>query len=174
MDIKLETKKIYLRLINENDTDLIIKWRNVDFVRNNLGTQDELTREVHENWFLNKVKTKEVYQYIIYEKSTNTPIGSTLIKNINYNNLSCEFGIYIGEIYFLGKGYGSDAVELMKKLSFHHLNLNKIYLKVFSDNIQAIKCYEKIGYTYNYTKMELINNIPREVIYMSILKQVIK
>ncbi len=37
-------------------------------------------------------------------------------------------------------------MRLLLKHGFDTLNLNRIYLRVFSNNVRAIRCYEKAGF----------------------------
>ena len=62
MDMKGE--KIRLRLMNGQDTDLIVNWRNNPRVRNNFIYQKPFTREGHENWVRTMVDTGKVVQFI--------------------------------------------------------------------------------------------------------------
>ena len=45
-----------------------------------------------------------------------------------------------------GKGYASEAIDLLLELAFDHMNLNRIYLRVFTENQPAIKCYDRCGF----------------------------
>ena len=58
-------KKISLRLMTNDDTDLIVKWRNNKRVSNNFVYRETFTRQTHENWIKTKVATGEVVQLII-------------------------------------------------------------------------------------------------------------
>ena len=53
----LEGKDIYLRAMTPEDTDLIVKWRNEDFVRRNFIYRKPFTRQGHLNWIETMVKT---------------------------------------------------------------------------------------------------------------------
>ncbi|MBQ8596815.1 MAG: hypothetical protein IJ409_03390, partial [Lachnospiraceae bacterium] len=48
---------IYLRPMTEEDTDLIVKWRNEDFVRRNFIYRKTFTAEGHLQWIETMVKT---------------------------------------------------------------------------------------------------------------------
>jgi RimJ/RimL family protein N-acetyltransferase len=57
-----------------------------------------------------------------------------------------EVGIVIGEKDYLGKGYGTEAMNLLLDFGFNIRNLHSIRLLVYSYNERAIKCYEKCGF----------------------------
>ena len=58
-------KNLTLRPITLVDTPLIVRWRNIDFVRNNFLYREKFTEEIHKHWLETKVATGEVVQFII-------------------------------------------------------------------------------------------------------------
>lgn len=61
---------------------------------------------------------------------------------------SADLSIYIGEKEFLSKGYGSEALNLLIKFCFDELNAHRVGLTVLEDNVRAIQCYKKVGFTF--------------------------
>ena len=55
-------------------------------------------------------------------------------------------GIVIGEREYWGKGYGTDAMNLLTRYAFMELNLHRVSLSVHSYNARALRCYEKAGF----------------------------
>lgn len=137
---------ILIRPITVKDTPLILKWRNKDSIRKNFIYQEEITEEIHNEWLQNKVLAGEVIQFIIVCKENNIPIGSIYLSHIDKQNKQAELGIFIGEDGYQGNGIGGQAIELIKKYAFDHLNLNRIYLRLVKTNTIAFKCYEKCGF----------------------------
>src|SRR5919107_1358942 len=62
------------------------------------------------------------------------------------DNGSAMFHITIGEKDVWGKGYGTEATQLMLEHAFAHLGLHRVALAVFSFNERAIRSYEKAGF----------------------------
>jgi RimJ/RimL family protein N-acetyltransferase len=56
--------------------------------------------------------------------------------------------IGIGEREFWGKGYGTDAMNVLLRFSFRELNLHRVGLLTFSINPRAIRSYEKAGFVH--------------------------
>lgn len=165
---------VMLRKITIEDTENIIKWKNKPEVKKNFCIQEDLTKEVHLNWFANKIQTGEVVQFIIIDRSTNTPVGSTYLRDIDMKNRKAEFGIFIGEDSARNKGIGTDTTDLVAKYAFEELQLNKVFLRVFSNNIGAIKAYEKAGFKYEGTAKQdicLPNGSYQDIIFMAKLKE---
>lgn len=166
--------EISIRKITIEDTDNILKWRNHPSVKKNFCLQEDLTKETHLNWFHNKILTGEVEQFIIIEESSNTSVGSTYLRDIDLKNSKAEFGIFIGEESARGKGFGTAATKLILKYGFETLGLHKIYLRVFTNNLSAIKAYEKAGFTYEGTAKDdirLPNGNYQDITFMSIINQ---
>lgn len=135
-----------LRQITLNDTPLIVKWRNNPKVSKQFLFRKKITKKMHENWMNTRVKNKEVIQYIILDKKNNKPIGSVYLRDINYETMAGEYGIFIGEDNYRGKGYGSEVAKLFTEYCFNELNFHKIYLKVLEDNRMAYRTYQKAGF----------------------------
>ena len=142
---------IITREITVNDTQNILKWRNNPNVNRHFCMQDKLTEEAHMNWLNNVVMTNKAKQFIISEKSTGIDIGTVYLRDIDYRNKKAEMGIYIGEDSCRGKGYGSEAIRFIINYGFTTMNLHKIYLRVFANNVIGIKSYEKCGFVYEGT-----------------------
>lgn len=146
---------VILREICEEDTSNIVKWRNSVAVKSNLFTQTDLTEEQHLNWLHNYVKVGLCKQYIIsvVDHDLSVDIGTTFIKNIDYQKKEGEFGMFIGDKRFRGGGHSYPAAKLIVEIAFSDLNLDRLYLSVIADNIPAIKTYKKLGFkTYNINK----------------------
>lgn len=141
-----ETARIYLRLMTREDTDNIVKWRNSDAVRQNFIYQELFTREGHEHWIETQVETGHVVQTIICDLDNDRPLGSVYIRDIDRQHHKAEYGIFIGEPDARGRGIGTAAARLMLRYCFEEEGLHRVYLRALSDNLQAIRSYEKAGF----------------------------
>ena len=168
---KIIGKEIYLRPITLDDTDLIVKWRNTKFVQDNFIFREEFTPEMHTNWMKTKVNNGKVVQYIICE-SNNSPVGSIYYRDIDLAKKCAEFGIFIGEEYALGKGYGKEATSLFVNFGFESMGLDKIILRVTDKNGRAVHVYEKVGFKILYEETEISQPSGEElnVVFMEINK----
>lgn len=167
-------KIVELRSITLEDTQNILKWRNSPSVKKNFCIQEDLTKETHLKWFHNKILQKEVAQFIIIDKTSNKPVGSTYLRDIDMHNKKAEFGIFIGEESARGKGIGTISTKLTIKYGFEELGLHKIYLRVFSNNAQAIKAYEKADFEYEGTAKDdviLPDGNYQDITFMSIINK---
>lgn len=138
------TSKLTIRPITEADTDNIVRWRNLDSVKRNLYSRDEVTRESHLRWLREQVQTGRCAQYIL--ETLEGDIGTAFIKNIDNFHKKGEYGIFIGEESARGKGYGRRATELLLEKAFEELDLNRVFLHVFEENLPGIRAYENAGF----------------------------
>ncbi len=161
-------KDIYLREMTDEDEELIIKWRNTDFVRQNFIYRKPFTIEGHRGWVETMVKTGKVVQFIICTKE-GRPIGSVYLRDIDREHKKAEYGIFIGEEDALGKGYGTLAAEGMLAYAFEELKLHKVMLRLLEGNDRARKSYEKAGFVQEaYLKDEVfLDGEFRDVILMA-------
>lgn len=164
---------IYLRLMMREDTDLIVAWRNSQEVRKNFIFQELFTREGHENWIRNMVDTGRVVQMIICDLETDRPLGSVYIRDIDRRHNKAEYGIFIGEADGRGRGVGTAAARLMLRYCFEEQGLNRVYLRALSDNLQAIRSYEKAGFVREgYLREDVcIDGSYRDIVWMAALKE---
>jgi [ribosomal protein S5]-alanine N-acetyltransferase len=73
-------------------------------------------------------------------------IGYVHIQNINAVHRSADIGIRIGEERYRGKGYGKEALTIGLDYCWNHLNLERLGLIVFRNNVRAINAYRAVGF----------------------------
>ena len=162
---------VTIRPITYADTDNIVRWRNSDFVKKRFLYRALFTAESHNNWMKNMVETKKVYQFII--SCDGKDVGSIYLRDVDLQNKKAEYGVFIGEKNYLGKGVGQAATKLVLEFAFKKLKLHKVFLRVLSDNIGAIKSYEKSGFVQEgFFKDEICTDGKYEsVIFMAIFNK---
>lgn len=73
-------------------------------------------------------------------------LGTVSLKNIDYDNSNAEYAIsFMKEAQ--GTGAALFATQVILRIAFRELNLNKVYLDVLKTNKRAISFYQKIGFT---------------------------
>ena len=73
-------------------------------------------------------------------------IGDTGFNGICWQHGDTFIGIALGERDAWGKGYGTDAMQIMLRYAFTELNLHRVSLDVFEYNPRAMRSYEKAGF----------------------------
>ena len=127
---------------DRNFLDLSYKWLSDSEIREQTGTPF-FSREDQEKWFLS-LQTRSDY-YVWGVLADNFPIGVVGIKKINYSEKHGEYFGYLGEKNYIGQGIGKIMIDYIKKIAMN-FGLRELRLHVFSDNIRALKLYEKKGF----------------------------
>lgn len=166
-----EQSGIYLRLMTGEDTDRIVAWRNSDAVRKNFIYQELFTREGHEEWVRSMVNTGRVAQLMICLAQGGEPVGSVYVRDIERRHRKAEYGIFIGEAQARGRGIGTAAARLMLKYCFEELGLHRVFLRVYADNAQAVRSYEKAGFVREaYLRDDVwVDGRYRDIVLMGVL-----
>ena len=73
-------------------------------------------------------------------------IGTVGLDEIEWPNRVASLGIAIGCPADWGKGYGTEAANLLIGYAFYELNLFRLQLTVFAFNSRAIALYEKLRF----------------------------
>lgn len=163
-----EEMHVRLRPICVNDTKNIVCWRNSDFVRSEFIIREPITIEMHNHWLENMVYKGLVIQYII--EINDIPVGTVYIRNIDIDNESGEFGIFIGEKDYTSKGIGTKVTQCILAYCFG-LGFHRIFLRVLSKNMAAIKSYQKSGFEKEGVARDMvcIDGDRYDVVFMSII-----
>lgn len=135
--------KGYIRAVTLEDADLILKWRNQDFVRNNMYNNSIIDYETHIKWF-NRMLNDETFKYFIYEKDS-IPIGVISFYGINYETKKASWAFYLGSEK--ARGAGVDMEQLALNYAFNELGLHKLYCEVLSFNTSVIEFHKKFGFS---------------------------
>lgn len=154
----IKGEMVSLLPITIEDTDLIVRWRNAPSVQHNFVFRETFTNEMHVNWIENKILTGKVVQFIIQDNISQKKIGSVYLRDIDKQFRSAEYGIFIGEDDFRGKGLGSESARLIVDYGFRNLKLHRIFLRVFKNNIAAVSSYKKVGFE--------VEGIARDMVYL--------
>ena len=139
-------KQIYLRPMEITDTEKIVSWRNREWVRRNFIYQDLFTAEGHLQWIRTQIEPGHVVQFIICTKQDDRPIGSVYFRDIDREEGTAEYGIFIGEEDAVGCGCGTAAARAALDYAFMKLQLRRVFLRFLAGNIGAQKSYEHAGF----------------------------
>lgn len=145
----IKGKRIKFAPLDRKHIDVFLKWFNDPEITQYLLMYKPITRDWEEAWF-DALKQKEdsVFFSIVLLNQGNPEkiIGNCAIQDINSRTRACSCGITIGEKEYHGKGYGTEAMEMLVQYVFKTLNMNRLELTVYEYNIRAYKTYQKVGF----------------------------
>jgi len=142
-----EGKKVLLREYRKEDVKKAWEYINDPDVKRFLmpGIPYPLRLEEEEKWFEGQSSSGDTYNFAIVLKDTGEYIGGCGINTVDWKNSHACVGIFLGK-KFWSKGYGTDAMKVLVNFIFSQMNINKVYLYVYSFNKRAIRSYEKCGF----------------------------
>jgi UDP-4-amino-4,6-dideoxy-N-acetyl-beta-L-altrosamine N-acetyltransferase len=122
----------------------VLLWRNKERVRKCMINQDIISEEEHRKWL--KQLRNSITQKFWITFFEDTPFGIVNLNNIDSANLISEWGFYIGEEKFLGKGMGRKMLCKLLMFYFDIMKYNKLITKVLSGNEIALRLYGQFGF----------------------------
>ncbi len=121
-----------------------------------LGRTKTVTEEGELNWIHMNLENKAPV-FSMIEKCSGKFIGN--IELMDVHDEEAELGITI-TASMQDKGYGTESVPAIVDYGMKELNLKRIFLRVFPDNLRAIHVYEKCGFReYGRTEEDVLMEI---------------
>ncbi|MFZ5881354.1 MAG: GNAT family N-acetyltransferase [Chloroflexota bacterium] len=130
------------------------------------ATKDWLDKELGE-------QADTLYWFTIRAAADNQLLGDIVLDVTQWNARDAFVGIGIGPRDFWGRGYGTEAMQLILQYAFLELNLNRVTLNVFEYNQRGVRSYEKAGFRHEGRQRgSLLREGKRwDMLYMGILKE---
>mgnify|MGYP000293499629 CR=1 FL=1 len=145
----LQTKNIYLRLIQETDVDFLLSLR----LNQNLNTylnQVSNDKEQQLSWLRNYKQREQNgtdYYFVIVDKQLGD-IGLVRIYDIDYANRSFTWGSWVIREENRPKYAAIESALLLYEFAFNELNLILAKFDVRNDNVGVIKFHNRFGADY--------------------------
>jgi len=168
-------QNVRLRAPEREDLPRFVAWLNDPEVRAGLTIVLPLSIGEEEAWFERMLKSPAHEHPLVIEIAqgeTWVPIGNSGFHDIDWRIRSAEVGIFIGEKSYWDKGYGTEVMRMLLKHGFDTLNLNRIALRVYEDNLRAIRCYEKAGFVNEgrFRQAMYKDGQYKDILFMSVLQ----
>jgi RimJ/RimL family protein N-acetyltransferase len=138
--------QVYLRPVEMSDASVIVPWLNDPAISRTILHRRPLNLRNEEEFLERMSRSEQDLVLGIALKADDRLIGATGFHQIDPRNRHACFGITIGIPEAWGKGYGTEATQLMVRHAFETMNLNRVWLQVFEYNLRALRTYEKIGF----------------------------
>ncbi|PKP61379.1 MAG: hypothetical protein CVT88_00155 [Candidatus Altiarchaeales archaeon HGW-Altiarchaeales-1] len=134
-------EKINLRPADFSDRDILLEWRNNIKVREKSFNSQIISKEEHEKWFNEVLKSEYVILLIGL-------LGKKRIGQIrfNINEKIAKISVNVSPD-IIGKGFGPILIIKGSKFLFENTNCEEIIAEIKSDNIASIKAFSKSGFT---------------------------
>ena len=146
---KIEGERVYLSPYSASEAEVatLTEWMNDFGITDYIYTSGMVASLAKEKAWLESAALEENKRnFAIVEAANDEVIGSISLDKIDSISRSAELGIFIGKAARHGRGYGTEAVNLILEYGFRYLNLHSVQLKVIANNERAHKCYIKCGF----------------------------
>jgi diamine N-acetyltransferase len=155
--------KVSLRALEPDDVEILYNWENDQSIWHLSNTVTPLSRFTLEQYVLSAGQdifaTRQMRMMVdlnIPENGMKT-IGSVDLFEFEPLHLRAGVGILIHE-NFRGKGYASEALDLLIDYAFGTLLLHQLYTNISTENTNSIRLFESKGFRYVGTKKEWNRN----------------
>ena len=162
--------RVRLRPMRPDDLESIVRWTTDPEIRELL--EGEYPEEPTEGrlWYQKTRSDRRTRQFII-EAEDGIAIGDIALGEISWRAREAELRIRIGEKAYWNQGYGTEAVQELVRYAFEDLGLNRVYLRVFTFNRRAIRCYVKSGFRAEGRLVRKgADGTPKEILLMTVTR----
>ena len=147
----LRGEKVLLRPIKRSDITNYLKWFNDSEVIYYLAMYLPMTEMAEEKWIEDAASRTQAGTSVYFiieaiEGDSSKPLGTIGLHGISPKDHVGTFGIAIGEKDYWGKGYGTEATQLILEYGFQQLNLHRISSSAFAFNERSIRLHKKVGF----------------------------
>ncbi|MDH8700676.1 diamine N-acetyltransferase [Dysgonomonadaceae bacterium PH5-43] len=144
----LENTNILLRALEPEDLDALYKWENDSSLWNYGSTLTPYSKFALREYLSSS--TQDIFQtrqlrLMIVEKASDKAIGTIDLYDFEPLNLRAGVGILLDADY-RNKGFGLQALELMKEYAFRFLLLKQLYAFIPVSNAPSRRLFTNAGY----------------------------
>ncbi|MHC1783896.1 MAG: GNAT family N-acetyltransferase [Anaerolineaceae bacterium] len=140
-------KLVNLKPVNLEQMSKVYVYWHRDTVYHRLADDEParlFTAQADEQWI--QEHWNDMIMFGIHTVSDDHLIGSIEFMEFSWSSGDAWVGIGIGDKEYQGKGYGTEAMQLLLSYGFEELNLHRVSLSVFDYNTRGIRSYEKAGF----------------------------
>ncbi len=185
----IETKRIKLRKLNNNDVEALIriwsdervtKYLNITtFSNESTFTDEDQVKEMIE-WMNQLADRDDAVRLGLELKETGELIGTCGFNEWSKSNARASIGYELSAKHWR-KGFMSEVIEVLLHFGFHQMGLNRIEATVEPDNIPSIQLLKKFGFLnegllrgYEYSKGRFIDLYMFAILKNNYLKMMAK
>ena len=142
-----EGKLIRLRAREPEDEPRYYRWLNDPEVTEYLLLRYPVSHVFERQWLEDDGgPTYEKAGFAIETLTDGQHIGSITLRGAAPELRMAVLGIFVGEKSFWDGGYGTDAMRTVCRFGFDMMNLHRIELDVYAENLRAVRVYENVGF----------------------------
>jgi diamine N-acetyltransferase len=170
----LEGDKISLRPPEPSDVDLMLSWENDPEVWTVSRLHTPYSRFQVEQYVLSDqfdIFVQKQLRFLICERKENRPVGCIDLFDFDPIHSRLGVGILIGSKEDRGKGYASQALEMIINYCFKTLNLHQVYAQIGKTNNDSLRLFQSKGFEQTGVRRDWLksgNSFSDELFYQLI------
>lgn len=146
--ITLKGENIYLRALEPEDLEFIHAIENDESIWEISNTQTPYSKFLIKQYL--EQSHKDIFEVkqlrLMISNYEEASLGLIDIFDFDFKNSRAGIGILLKELDNRGRGYGSEALNLLKNYCFTHLGLHQLYCNISEDNQASIKLFTNLGF----------------------------
>jgi RimJ/RimL family protein N-acetyltransferase len=152
------------------------QWRRDSELMRLMDTSEVILRSQKDSqkWIEKELEDQDVNQYMftIRTLAEDKFIGDIGLYVVSWPGRDAFVGLGIGERDLWGRGYGTDAMQVILCYAFTEINLRRVTLSVFEYNPRAVRSYEKSGFVHEGRMRQFLNREGKrwDMLFMGILR----
>ena len=152
---RIETSRLYLRSWQESDVDDLLafhaesadqlhKWYGGILSKPHLSQEDALSyiRQAMASFY-----TRSSIEYPAFDKKSDELVGAGSLHHLDWSVPKARIG-YLVRATQGGKGLATELANIMTRLAFEKLSLNRLEIRAATGNPASHKIPRKLGYEY--------------------------
>ena len=142
----LRGEHVTLRPVTADDAEAMFAGLSDEEAMELTGTQKRFTFEQVRAFCARVAEADDRLDYAVTLPDDPGYRGEVVLNDIDWDNRSAGFRIALSGVENRGKGYGTEASELLLKHAFDTLRLHRVELEVYDFNPRAQHVYKKLGF----------------------------
>ena len=173
--VTLKGEHIYLRALEPEDLEFIHAIENDESVWEISNTQTPYSRFLIKQYL--EESHKDIYQVkqlrLVISNYDDEAFGMIDVFDFDFKNKRAGIGVLIRDSEHRNNGIGSEALKLLTKYCFTHLNLHQLYCNISEDNEASIKLFTNQGFDQIGLKKDwnLVNGTYKNEYLFQLIKQ---
>lgn len=139
-------KVVSLRAFDRTHLEKTRQWVNDPELIRLLDRARPVSDLEHERWFTTLHERSDFVYFAIETNFDKRHVGNVWLSGVDWRHRKAEVRILIGDMNTVGRGLGTEAIELISSYAFDRLNLHKLYAYVLAVNPRAQRAFEKAGF----------------------------
>ena len=146
--VTLKGKRIFLRALEPDDLEFVHAIENDENIWHLSNTQTPYSKFLIKQYL--EAAQKDIFEAkqlrLVISNYENEALGMIDIFDFDFLNKRAGIGILVRNEKDRGKGIGSEALQLLIRYSFTHLQLHQLYCNISENNEVSLKLFAKQGF----------------------------